>query len=197
LSVKRIAIELDIINMRCIISIMVRRKDPLLEQRAMGVVPRLGRYFRAAAERFGAKRRVNLRPQQTGGKVDARTADSVSVELEIAVRYCVPVHYAVLPENAGDAFRELNAAGDRTSGSISEAVHACVAKMRFTDLQERSDEIAHAVQRELAPLMDRFGYELLDAFVVGIRLSDPLWSPEVDSDDAPPRRTSRATDSSR
>jgi regulator of protease activity HflC (stomatin/prohibitin superfamily) len=151
-----------------------------MEPRIKRLGRQLGRSMRKAGERRSARRRASPKAEQIGARIDAKTADNVPVELRVAVRYYAPVHYGVLAENTDDAFNDLDEAGVRLGSSISEAVLACVPSVKFDEPFDRHEEIADAVPRELAPMMDRPGFEILDARVVDISVSGPRRSREIE-----------------
>jgi hypothetical protein len=138
-----------------------------------GVARWFARSLRGAQRRFGVRRRANLPLQTMEARIDTSTADLVAVEVAIAVRYHAPLHYAVLPQSAEHAFGELEEARTRFSASMSGTVRTCVPGIPFEELFERREQIADAVEHELSPVMNRVGYELLDAAVAGIRVTDP------------------------
>jgi hypothetical protein len=109
-----------------------------------------------------------LSPQRIAIKVATQSADGVTLEVAIAVRYRAPAHYAVLPANAEESFFEFSDAQEQISGAIAAAVCACAPKLRFEELNQKHNELASAVLSQLRPVMDGLGYELLTARVVRV-----------------------------
>ena len=141
-----------------------------VEQRTAVIVQRLGKFLREAGPGLHVKipvidrlvGRINLRVQQLDVKIETKTEDNVFVHMVVAVQYYV------LPEKVYDAFYKLDDATRQITSFVFDVVRARVPKIELDDVFVKKDEIADIVKRELAQVMDGFGYGILKALVTDI-----------------------------
>ena len=141
-----------------------------VEQQTVGIVQRLGKFHREADPGLHAKipfvdrvvARMSLRVVQLDVKIETKTEDNVFVQLVVAVQYFV------LREKVWESFYKLDDAKKQITSFVFDVVRAQVPKIALDDVVAKKDEIADTVERELAQVMDGFGYGILKALVTDI-----------------------------
>ena len=141
-----------------------------VEQQTVGIVQRLGKFHREADPGLHAKipfvdrvvARMSLRVVQLDVKIETKTEDNVFVQLVVAVQYFV------LREKVWESFYKLDDAKKQITSFVFDVVRAQVPKIALDDVFAKKDEIADTVERELAQVMDGFGYGILKALVTDI-----------------------------
>ena len=134
------------------------------------VVQRFGKFVRVSGAGLNFKLpwfesvagRVNLRVQQFKVEVETKTQDNVFV------RVIVSVQYQVIPQKVYEAFYKLTSPGDQITSYVYDSVRSQVPKMPLDDVFAKKDDVADAVKRELAAVMDDFGYTIIKALVTDI-----------------------------
>lgn len=161
---------LVVVGLACVAALVASWTFFTVEQQTTAVVQRLGRFVRTATpglhlripffERVAG--RLNLRVRQLDVAVETKTEDNVFV------RVVVSVQYFVLPDRVYEAFYRLNDASGQIKAFVFDVVRARVPRLKLDDVFEKKDEIADAVKRELADVMNQFGYDIVKALVTDI-----------------------------
>ncbi|HEV2113237.1 MAG TPA: SPFH domain-containing protein [Terriglobales bacterium] len=134
------------------------------------VVQRFGKFVRIAGAGLNFKTpwfeqvagRVNLRVQQFKVEVETKTLDNVFVKVMVSVQY------QVIPAKVYEAYYKLQQPGDQITSYVFDSVRSQVPKMSLDDVFEKKDDVADAVKRELASVMDEFGYAIIKALVTDV-----------------------------
>ena len=142
----------------------------IVRQQTVVIIERLGRFSRVTLpglrwripllDRIVA--RPNLRIQQLDVKVETKTKDNVFVFVVVSVQ-----HY-IIPEKVKEAFYRLQNPDVQITSYVYDTVRARVPKIILDDVFETKDDIAQAVNNELAEIMDDFGYGLVKTLVTDI-----------------------------
>jgi len=142
----------------------------IVKQQTVAIIERFGKYAGSRQsglqfkipfiDRITAK--VNLRIQQLDVEVETKTKDDVFVHLKVSVQF------RVIPDSVYDAYYKLDNPYEQINSYIFDTVRAEVPKMRLDDVFERKDDIAHAIQDELAEAMGTYGYKIVKALVTDI-----------------------------
>lgn len=142
----------------------------IVREQSAYVIERLGRYNRIAHSGFGliipfVDRKagvMNLRVQQLDVNIETKTLDDVFVNLTVSVQF------EVTRSNVKDAFYALDNAKSQIASYIFDDVRAEVPKLELDDVFAKKDDIAIAVQRNIANSMERFGYNIIRALITDI-----------------------------
>ena len=142
----------------------------IVREQSAYVIERLGRFNRIAHSGFGLiipfiDRRagvMNLRVQQLDVNIETKTLDDVFVNLTVSVQF------EVARSNVKDAFYALDNAKSQIASYVFDDVRAEVPKLELDDVFAKKDDIAIAVQRNIANSMERFGYNIIRALITDI-----------------------------
>ena len=145
-----------------------------VEQRTSAIVQRFGKFVREAGPGLHVKipfidrviGRINLSVQQLDVQIETKTADNVFVDIVVRVQYCV------LPDKVYDAFYKLDGATRQIDWLVVDVVRSRVRKIKLHELLETRNEIADFARRELAPVMQNYGYGILKALTTDILITD-------------------------
>jgi regulator of protease activity HflC (stomatin/prohibitin superfamily) len=142
----------------------------LVEQQTICVIERFGRFARIAQPGLNFKiplieriaGRVSLRVRQLDIPVETKTKDNVFVKVVVSVQY------RALEERIFEAFYKLENPEQQIRAFIFDVVRAQVPKINLDDVFEKKDDIANAVEGELAGMMSSFGYGIVKALITDI-----------------------------
>lgn len=163
--------QLITIGVASAVGILILLKSVIIvrEQTAC-VLERLGKFTRIANPGLGFiipfidKKRavVNLRVQQLDVNIETKTADDVFVNLTVSVQFKVG------KEMVKEAYYELDNPKNQIASYIFDDVRAEVPKMELDDVFSKKDDIAVAVQQNIAMSMEQFGYHIIKALITDI-----------------------------
>jgi regulator of protease activity HflC (stomatin/prohibitin superfamily) len=153
-----------------IILLLIIKAVIIVREQSAYVIERLGRFNRIAHSGFGLiipfiDRRagvMNLRVQQLDVNIETKTLDDVFVNLTVSVQF------EVARSNVKDAFYALDNAKSQIASYVFDDVRAEVPKLELDDVFAKKDDIAIAVQRNIANSMERFGYNIIRALITDI-----------------------------
>lgn len=139
------------------------------EQTAV-VIERLGKFNRIANSGFGLiipfidrKAAVmNLRVQQLDVEIETKTHDDVFVHLQVSVQY------KIAREKVKEAYYSLDNARNQIASYIFDDVRAEVPKLILDDVFAKKEDIAVAVQQNIAESMQEYGYIIIKALITDI-----------------------------
>ena len=142
------------------------------EQQTVKVIERFGRFRRLARAGLGWRLfpplvdqiagTVSLRIQQLNVRVETKTIDNVFVNVVVSVQY------HVINDKVVDAFYRLADPRAQITSYVYDVVRARVPNIKLDDVFAAKEEIAQAVRKELAQIMDDFGYGIMKALVTDI-----------------------------
>ena len=138
-----------------------------VDQNEVAIIERFGRFVGTANAGLNFKipyidsvQTLDLRVQQANMEVETKTKDNVFVNFHISVQYAV--------SDAFKALYKLENPKNQIAAYVFDVVRAQVPKLTLDDSFEHKDDIARAVQEQLALVMDEFGYRIVKALVTGI-----------------------------
>lgn len=142
----------------------------IVREQSAYVIERLGRFNRIANSGLGLiipfidrKAAVmNLRVQQLDVGIETKTYDDVFVNLQVSVQY------EVKRANVREAFYSLDHAKNQIASYVFDDVRAEVPKLELDDVFAKKDDIAIAVQQNIANSMDQYGYRIIKALITDI-----------------------------
>lgn len=105
---------------------------------------------------------VNLRIQQLDVTIETKTQDNVFVNLQVSVQY------AVIRSMVKEAYYSLDNPKNQIASYIFDDVRAEVPKLDLDDVFAKKDDIAVAVQGNIANSMDQYGYNIIKALITDI-----------------------------
>lgn len=142
----------------------------IVDERTARIVQRLGRFNRVLEpgmhfvmpilEQSSSK--IDLRIQQIDVHIETKTKDNVFVKLQVSV------HLEIIKERIQDAYYRLSDPYAQISSYIFDDVRAEVPKMTLDDVFARKEDIALAVQENLAEHMQSYGYRIIKALITDI-----------------------------
>jgi regulator of protease activity HflC (stomatin/prohibitin superfamily) len=106
--------------------------------------------------------KLNMRVRQLDVQVETKTKD------DVFVRVLVSVQYFVIPGKEYQAFYLLDDASEQIRSFIFDVVRAQVPTIILDDVFEKKDDIANVVKKELATVMEQFGWGIVKALVTDI-----------------------------
>ncbi|KAI9119208.1 hypothetical protein K1719_009883 [Acacia pycnantha] len=104
--------------------------------------------------------RLSLRVQQLDVRCETKTKDNVFVNVVASVQY------RALAEKASDAFYRLTNTREQIQSYVFDVIRASVPKLELYSVFEQKNEIARAVEEELAKAMSTYGYEIVQTLIV-------------------------------
>jgi len=151
------------------IYLLVRAVIIVREQTA-AIVERLGKFNMVATSGFGIiipfiDRRVatvNLRVQQLDVEIETKTKDDVFVHLQVSVQYKVD------STKIKEAYYSLDNPRNQIASYVFDDVRAEVPKLELDDVFAKKEDIAIAVQRNIAESMQEYGYIIIKALITDI-----------------------------
>ncbi len=105
---------------------------------------------------------VNLRVQQLDVTVETKTLDNVFVNLQVSVQYQVRTEYVK------EAYYSLQNAKNQIASYVFDDVRAEVPKLELDDVFAKKEDIAIAVQNNIAESMADYGYSIVKALITDI-----------------------------
>ncbi|KAK3164654.1 hypothetical protein QOZ80_1AG0022580 [Eleusine coracana subsp. coracana] len=106
--------------------------------------------------------RLSLRVQQLDVRCETKSKDNVFVYVVASVQY------RALEDRAYDAFYRLSNAREQIQAYVFDVIRASVPNMNLDQVFEQKDEVAKAVEEELAKAMALYGYEIVQTLIVDV-----------------------------
>lgn len=105
---------------------------------------------------------MNLRVQQLDVTIETKTLDNVFVNLQVSVQYSVD------RTMVKEAYYSMDNPKNQIASYIFDDVRAEVPKLELDDVFAKKDDIAVAVQTNIANSMDQYGYKIIRALITDI-----------------------------
>lgn len=105
---------------------------------------------------------MNLRVQQLDVTIETKTLDNVFVNLQVSVQY------SVSRTMVKEAYYSMDNPKNQIASYIFDDVRAEVPKLELDDVFAKKDDIAVAVQTNIANSMDQYGYQIIRALITDI-----------------------------
>ncbi len=142
----------------------------IVKEQSAVVVERLGKFKNIAHSGFGiiipfVDRKaalLNLRVQQLDVEIETKTKDDVFVHLQVSVQY------KIAREKVREAFYSLDNPRNQIASYVFDDVRAEVPKLELDDVFAKKEDIAIAVQQNIAQSMDEYGYVIIKALITDI-----------------------------
>jgi regulator of protease activity HflC (stomatin/prohibitin superfamily) len=139
------------------------------EQTAV-IIERLGKFNRVANSGFGLiipfidrkTATVNLRVQQLDVEIETKTKDDVFVHLQVSVQY------KISRDKIREAHYSLDNPRNQIASYVFDDVRAEVPKLELDDVFAKKEDIAVAVQQNIAESMQEYGYIIIKALITDI-----------------------------
>ncbi len=142
----------------------------IVKEQSAVIVERLGKFNQVAQSGFGfiipfVDRKaavLNLRVQQLDVEIETKTKDDVFVHLQVSVQF------KIARENVKDAFYSLDNPRNQIASYVFDDVRAEVPKLDLDDVFAKKEDIAIAVQQNIAEVMKEYGYVIVKALITDI-----------------------------
>ena len=169
-----ILVILIIVIALCILGIYVVR------QQNMVIIERLGKYNRVVGpglhvripvlERIACT--VDMRTNQVGFNIDAKTKDNVTINMEIAAQYHVSYDMGGngVPSGVYRSYYMLANPIDQMRAYLIDALRSAVPGYTLGGVFEMKDNIASDVNATVAEQMRAYGYDLVSTLITSIGL---------------------------
>ncbi|CAM8924076.1 unnamed protein product [Rhodiola kirilowii] len=105
---------------------------------------------------------LSLRLQQLDVRCETKTKDNVFVNVVASIQY------RALADKADDAFYKLSNTRAQIQAYVFDVIRASVPKLLLDDAFEQKNEIARAVEDELAKAMSAYGFEIVQTLITDI-----------------------------
>lgn len=150
--------------------ILIFKTVIMVTEQTAYIIERFGKYQRVAHSGLGfilpfidRKAAVmNLRVQQLDVSIETKTKDDVFVNLQVSVQYSVG------RQAVKEAYYSMDNAKNQIASYVFDDVRAEVPKLELDDVFAKKDDIAIAVQRNIATSMDKYGYNIIRALITDI-----------------------------
>lgn len=162
--------NVGIVVLVLLLALLIFKAVIMVTEQTAYVIERFGKFSKVAHSGLGfivpfidRKAAVmNLRVQQLDVTIETKTKDDVFVNLQVSVQYSVT--RAMVKE----AYYSMDNAKNQIASYIFDDVRAEVPKLELDDVFAKKDDIAIAVQRNIATSMDQYGYKIIRALITDI-----------------------------
>lgn len=153
-----------------LVLVMVVSSSFTIETAEVGVVQRLGKFFRIAGAGLNFKTpfidsltaRLSLKIQQLTVQVETKTKDNVFVQIPVSIQY------QIIPEKVYDAFYRLSEPTRQIESFVYNAILGHVPGMNLDEVFSTQAQIALDVQANLDTSMREFGYTVVKALITDV-----------------------------
>lgn len=153
-----------------VLLILILKSVIIVKEQSAYVIERFGKFKRIAHSGLGFiipfidKRAaiMNLRVQQLDVSIETKTKDDVFVNLQVSVQYSVG------RQMVKEAFYSMDNAKNQIASYVFDDVRAEVPKLELDDVFAKKDDIAIAVQQNIADSMDQYGFNIIRALITDI-----------------------------
>lgn len=153
-----------------IIFILIIKSVVIVKEQTAVVIERFGKFVKIADSGLSfiipfidkKSQPVSLRVLQLDVTIETKTLDDVFVNLQVSVQY------SVKRQMVKEAYYSLDNPKNQISAYIFDDVRAEVPKLELDDVFAKKDDIAVAVQKNIANSMDEYGYSIIKALITDI-----------------------------
>lgn len=153
-----------------ILFLLIVKSVLIVKEQSAYVIERLGKFNRVAHSGLGfiipfidKKAAVmNLRVQQLDVTIETKTLDDVFVNLQVSVQYCV------VRTMVKEAYYSLDNSTNQIASYVFDDVRAEVPKLELDDVFAKKDDIAIAVQKNIANSMEKYGYAIIKGLITDV-----------------------------
>lgn len=153
-----------------IAAVLIVKAFIIVREQTAAIIERLGKFNRVANSGFGfiipfidrKAATVNLRVQQLDVEIETKTKDDVFVHLQVSVQY------KIARDKIREAYYSLDNPRNQIASYIFDDVRAEVPKLELDDVFAKKEDIAIAVQQNIAESMQEYGYVIIKALITDI-----------------------------
>lgn len=153
-----------------IAALLIVKSFIIVREQTAVIIERLGKFIRVANSGFGfiipfidrKVATVNLRVQQLDVEIETKTKDDVFVHLQVSVQY------QISRTKVREAYYSLDNPRNQIASYVFDDVRAEVPKLDLDDVFAKKEDIAIAVQQNIAQSMEDYGYLIIKALVTDI-----------------------------
>lgn len=153
-----------------IAAVLIVKAFIIVREQTAVVIERLGKFNRIANSGFGIiipfidrkAAAVNLRVQQLDVEIETKTKDDVFVHLQVSVQY------KIARDKVREAYYSLDNPRNQIASYVFDDVRAEVPKLELDDVFAKKEDIAIAVQQNIADSMQEYGYVIIKALITDI-----------------------------
>ena len=153
-----------------VVLLLIIKSVIMVTEQTAYVIERFGKFVKIASPGLGfiipfIDRKaaiMNLRIQQLDVTIETKTKDNVFVNLQVSVQY------AVGKTMIKEAWYSLDNPKNQIASYIFDDVRAEVPKLELDDVFAKKDDIAVAVQQNIANSMEQYGYNIIKALITDI-----------------------------
>mmetsp|Transcript_1608 Transcript_1608/g.1914 ORF Transcript_1608/g.1914 Transcript_1608/m.1914 type:complete len:244 (+) Transcript_1608:28-759(+) len=106
--------------------------------------------------------KLSTRVMQLDVEVETKTMDNVFVKLHVSIQYVVQL------DKVFEAHYRLQDRDDQIRSYVFDTVRSAVPRQNLDETFESKDDIAKAIKEDLKPIMDNFGYTIVQALVTDV-----------------------------
>lgn len=150
--------------------VLIVKSVIIVREQTAVVIERFGKFIRVAnpgisfiipfIDRKAAVE--NLRVQQLDVEIETKTKDDVFVHLQVSVQY------QVSKSKIKEAYYSLDNPRNQIASYVFDDVRAEVPKLELDDVFAKKEDIAIAVQKNIAESMEGYGYIIVKALITDI-----------------------------
>jgi len=160
----------SIILWGALILFLIVKAVVIVREQTATIIERLGKFNVVANSGFRliipfidrSTSTVNLRVQQLDVEIETKTKDDVFVHLQVSVQYKVDRN------KIKEAYYSLDNPRNQIASYVFDDVRAEVPKLELDDVFAKKEDIAIAVQRNIAESMQEYGYVIIKALITDI-----------------------------
>lgn len=153
-----------------VVLLLILKSVIMVTEQTAYVIERFGKFVKIAKPGLGfiipfIDRKaavINLRVQQLDVTIETKTKDNVFVNLQVSVQY------AVGKTMIKEAWYSLDNPKNQIASYIFDDVRAEVPKLELDDVFAKKDDVAVAVQKNIANSMEKYGYNIIKALITDI-----------------------------
>jgi len=150
--------------------VLIVKSIIIVREQTAVIIERLGKFNRVASSGFGLiipfidrkAATVNLRVQQLDVEIETKTKDDVFVHLQVSVQY------KISRDKVREAYYSMDNPRNQIASYIFDDVRAEVPKLELDDVFAKKEDIAVAVQQNIAESMSDYGYIIIKALITDI-----------------------------
>ncbi|MDD5806402.1 MAG: SPFH domain-containing protein [Eggerthellales bacterium] len=152
----------------------------IVQQQHSVIIERFGKFARFVGPGFHVKipfierkaAKVSLRTMKNGFDIDAKTADNVTIGLEVSAQYHVDYDMGSNPTQAGiyRSFYMLQNPVDQMRDFITDALRSAIPTYSLDEVFARKDDIARDVNVIVSEQMAAYGFTIVSTLITRIAL---------------------------
>ncbi len=162
-----------------VIIILVSQLGYVVRQQHVAVIERLGKFHGFASPGFHFRiplvdrvYHIDLKTEDEHMTFDAKTADNVTIELDVSIQYHVDSSNIDLREESGvyKSYYMLQDPVAQMQDYLADALRSQIPNRTLDEVFSEKDAIAHAIDEVVAHKMLGYGYVLVTTLITRIKL---------------------------